>query len=314
MADSDQEKEIIEPDPNKFPYGAKITVFLNGAIQFDMQQKVHEFGENLTLKFIENKTNTSEYSEVRFPGSQVWDILLAGFSTACDAEKAGLKLAQSFLWLSISRNFSIRLIYNKALPCTVYDRTKGPSFETFGLSYSGMKETPETIMSGVKEAFYSTHIPEIDRERILLAMEIYSSSRLEVTERAKFIALITSLEALSAQQSYKPYFELVQEKVNDLIVAIQDEKGIPRRSEKALSDRIKREMNIESVRQAILKVVMHFLKEKDDKKLFEKAYDTRSSLLHDGKTDENLHEITQSTSQMIRKIMSSCLNLKLSRG
>jgi hypothetical protein len=308
------EKNIIESDPNKFPYGAKITIFLNGTIQFDLQQKIHDFGDNLTIKFIENKTTASEYLEVTFPGSQVWDILLVGFSNACDAEQAGLKLAQSFLWLSISRDFPIRLLFNKPLPCTVYDRTIGPSFEVSMFGHQAMKETPETIMIGVKEAFYSTHVPEIDMERILLAMEIYSSSQLEVTQRAKFISLITALEALSAQQSYKPYSDLVREKVDDLIIAIQNEKGIPERVRKSLSDRIKREMNIESVRQAILKVVMHFLQEKENKKLFEKAYDIRSSLLHDGKTDNNLDEITQSTSQMIRKIMSSCLNLKLSRG
>jgi len=313
MTDID-EKTIIESDPNKFPYGAKITIFLNGTIQFDMQQKIHQFGENLTLKFIENKTDASKHLEVTFPGSQVWDILLAGFSNACDAEQAGLKLAQSFLWLSISRDFPIRLLYNKPLPCTVYDRTKGPSFEVSGFSHQETKETPETIMSGVKEAFYSTHVPEIDRERILLAMEIYSSSRLEVTQRAKFISLITALEALSAQQSYKPYCDFVQEKVDDLIKAIQNEKRIPDKVRRSLCDRIKRELNIESVRQAILKVVTHFLKEKDNKKLFEKAYDIRSSLLHDGKTNNNLHEIIQSTSQMIRRIISSCLNLKLSRG
>ncbi len=307
------QKDIMEPDPYRFPYGAKITIFLNGEIQFDIQHKLFGFGENLTLKFVENKTNTSQYQEVALPGFQVWDVLLDGFPTACEAENAGLKLAQSFLWLSISRNFPIRLIHNKPLPCTVYDRTKGPGMEVVGFGHQTQKETPEKIINEVKNAFFSEHVPNVDRERILLAMEIYSSSQLEVTERAKFISLVTSLEALSAQQSYKEYFELVQEKVADLITAIRNEKGIPDSTKNSLVGRICREMSIESVRQAILRVVMGLLQDTDHKKLFEKAYDARSALLHDGKTNENLHELTQDTSQMIRNVMSACLDLQLSR-
>ena len=305
------QKDVKEPDPDKFPYGAKITAFLNREIQFDIKQELFEFGENLTLKFIENKTNVSQYQEVASPGFQVWDVLLNGFTTACEAEDAGLKLAQSFLWLSISRNFPIRLIYNKSLPCTVYDRTKGPGFEVSGFIHQTVKEIPEKIISEVRNAFFSTHPPAIDRERVLLAMEIYSSSQLEVTQRAKFISLITSLEALSAQQSYKEYCELVQEKVADLVIAIRGEQGIPEPVRNSLADRICREMSIESVRQAILKVVTDV--SKDNKKLFDKAYDARSELLHKGKTNENLHELTKDTSQMIRKIMSACLNLELSK-
>jgi hypothetical protein len=307
------QQDIAEPDPQRFPYGAKITIFLNREIQFDIKRRLFGFGENLTMKFVENKTNTSKYQEVALPGFQVWDVLLDGFQTAVEAENAGLKLAQSFLWLSISRNFPIRLIHNKPLPCTVYDRTKGPSIEMVGFGHQTQKEIPERIIDEVKNAFFSEHIPDVDRERILLAMEIYSSSQLEVTERAKFISLVTSLEALSAQQSYKEYCKLVQEKVRDLITAIRNEKCIPDNTKNSLADRICREMNIESVRQAILRVIMGLLQDIAYKKLFEKAYDARSALLHDGKTDENLYELTQDTSLMIRKVMSACLGLQLSR-
>jgi hypothetical protein len=304
--------DIKESDPYIFPYGVKITIYLNGEIQFDIKHNLFVFGENLTLKFIENKTNTSQYQEIALPGFQVWDVSLDGFATACEAENAGLQLAQSFLWLSISRNFPIRLIHNKPLPCTVYDRTKGPSIGFIGFGHQIQKETPERIIREVKSAFCSKHVPNIDRERILLSMEIYSSSQLEVTERAKFISLVTSLEALSAQQSHKEYCELVEEKVADLITAIQNEKGIPDSTKDSLVGRIRREMSTESVRQAILRVVIGLLPDTDSKKLFEKAYSARSALLHDGKTNDNLPELTRDTSQMMRKVMSACLGLPLS--
>ena len=46
------------------------------------------------------------------------------------------------------------------------------------------------------------------------------------------------------------------------------------------------------------------------KKLFDKAYGARSSLVHDGKSDENIEELSRSVSSMIREIFSSCLNLE----
>jgi hypothetical protein len=306
-------KDVRELNPHAFPYGAKITIFLNGEIQFDVQHDLFEFGESLTLRLVEDKTIVSKYQELTLPGFQVWDVFLEGFSTACEAENAGIKLAQSFLWLSISRGFPIRLLYNKPLPCTVYDRTRSVGLVMSGFGYQTQKETPETILAEVKKAFFSPHNPKIDWERILLAMEIYSSSRLEVTERAKFISLVTSLEALSAQQSYKEYFELLREKISDLITAIRDEKNIPESVKNSLTRRICRELNMESVRQAILRVILDFLQDPSCKKRFEAAYDARSELLHEGKTAGNLHELTEETSQMIRRVIAACLGLPLNK-
>ena len=117
----------METNSIDYPYGVFITIFLNGTIQFDIDQREYDLGENLSIKFVENKLTFSEHAEITYDGSKVWDVKLTGFKTACDAEQAGVKLAESFLWYSISKIFSIRLIYHKQLPCTVYDRNRGPS-------------------------------------------------------------------------------------------------------------------------------------------------------------------------------------------
>jgi len=252
----DYQINVMETNPNDFPYGANITIFLNGTIQFELGQMNYMLGENLSLQFVENKSNASEFTEITFPGSKIWDVKLTGFKTACEAEKAGVKLAESFLWYSISKNFPIRLVYHKSLPCTVYDRTKGPSLEMFGFGHSTQTEKATDIISGLKESFFSVYESEIDRKRLLLAMEIFSSSQLEITTRAKFISLITSLEALSLQKSYKEYTDHVKDKIDELIEAMQNEENIPEKIRNSLTGKIKREMSIESVRQAIIDVVL----------------------------------------------------------
>ncbi|MBC2704347.1 HEPN domain-containing protein [Desulfobacula sp.] len=303
----------METNPNDFPYGAYITIFLNGTIQFELDQMDFILGENLSLQFVENKFNASKFTEITYPGFKVWDVKLTGFKTACEAEKAGVRLAESFLWHSISKNFPIRLIYHKSLPFTVYDRTKGPSNGMFGFAHSTQTEKAIDIINDIKESFFSEYKSEIDRKRLLLSMEIFSASQLEITNRAKFISLITSLEALSLQKNYKEYTDHVKERIDELIKAIQNEDNIPKNVRNSLIGRIKREMSIESVRQAIMDVVLKNTKEVNNKKLFDKAYGVRSSLVHDGKSDDNIEELSISVSSMIREIFSSCLNLELKR-
>lgn len=303
----------METNSNDFPYGTYITIFLNGTIQFDLEPTGFFLGENLHLRFMENKSNAAKFTEITFPGFKVWDVILTGFKTACEAENAGIRLAESFLWYSISKNFPMRLIYHKSLPCTVYDRTEGPSFKMFGFGHSTQTEKAIDIINGVKESFFSEYKSEIDRKRLLLSMEIFSASQLEITIRAKFISLITSLEALSLQKSYKEYTDLVKDKINALIEAIQNEDKIPKKIRNSLIGKIRREMSIESVRQAILDVVLKNTKDAKNKKLFDKAYEVRSALVHDGKSDDNIEELSKSVSTMIRDIFSSCLNLELKK-
>ena len=217
----------MQTNENDFPYGTYITIFLNGTIQFDLDKFDYDLGDQLCLQFVENKSTASEFIEVNYSGSKVWDVKLTGFKTASAAENAGIKLAESFLWYSISKNFPMRLISHKSLPCTVFDRTKGPSIEFFGFGHSTQTEKASDIIDGIKGSFFSSHEPVIDKKRLILSMEIFTASQLEITNRARFISLITSLEALSLQKDYKEYTEHVKDKIDDLIEAIKCEDNIP---------------------------------------------------------------------------------------
>ena len=183
----------MQNNENNFPYGTYITIFLNGTIQFDLDKFDYYLGDQLSLQFVENKSTASEFIEVNYSGSKVWDVRLTGFRTACAAEKAGIKLAESFLWYSVSKNFPMRLIYHKSLPCTVFDRTKGSGIEGSGFGHSTQTEKATDLIDGIKESFFSKNEPEIDKERLILSMEIFLSSQLEITNLGRFISLITSV-------------------------------------------------------------------------------------------------------------------------
>lgn len=303
-------KDVIEPDLQKFPYAVKIRVFVNGSVEFDIKERVFPFGKDLILKFSEVKYDMSYYTEVPHPNSKVWDIFLESFSTPSEAERAGFKLEQSILWFSISINFPLRIIYNKNLPFTVYDRTMSRGFEAFGYGHSTRKYSAEIIIGHLKESFFSAHSPDISNEKLLLAMEIFSSSQLETTRRAAFISMITSLEALSSQESYEKYFALIKEKTSELKKAIEDLKDIQETTKKSIVGRIQGICK-ESIRQSILRLANNILKNNHSVNFIKYAYKTRSLLLHNGNTDENLINLVSGLSSVIRQIIATCLNLKL---
>lgn len=120
------------------------------------------------------------------------------------------------------------------LPCTVYDRNKGPGLQMVGFAHHSQTEKAIDIISGIKEAYLSEYQPDIEKQRLMLSMELFSSSQLEITNKSKFISLITSLEALSLQKSYKEYTDHVQDKVEELVNAIKVEVKIPEKYETRL--------------------------------------------------------------------------------
>src|ERR1051325_1888285 len=94
----------------------------------------------------------------------------------------------------------MRLDYHSALPCTVYDRTDARG----GMSMRGYMSThfPATASDlGELMREVMTSPIEVDRQ-LVLSMELYAAANLEVSDRAKFLGLVSSLEPLASQQKY----------------------------------------------------------------------------------------------------------------
>jgi len=62
------------------------------------------------------------------------------------------------------------------------------------------KETPDWQTELINQVLSK----KIDFDpKLLISMELFASARLESTERARFIGLVSSLEPLTAQESYE---------------------------------------------------------------------------------------------------------------
>ena len=95
----------METIPDDFPYGAYITIFLNGTIQFDLEQFDYSLGDNLFLQFVENKKTASEFLEVNYSGSKAWDVKLTGFRLLAQQKKPDLS------WLNHSFGIQSQKIF-----------------------------------------------------------------------------------------------------------------------------------------------------------------------------------------------------------
>jgi len=235
------------------------------------------------------------------PNHQCWDILVEGFSTAGEAEKIGLKVALGLLWGAVSRQFAAKLLYSTPLPCSVYDRTKskglmmtGHATIEIGLGISGIVGPLESIISSKSPADL----------KLLIAMELFASSRLETTARSRFVGMVSSLEPLADQQKYQ------HPELDRLISSFKNELSsstIPSEIANIIKNRID-SLKIESVSGAIRRLVRQLLpNEPESLEIIDEAYNIRSRILHDGATDSDLELKGREVEAVIRRIFDEII-------
>lgn len=300
-----EEKHMIMESINRRPYGAKLSVALDDSTRMMLQ------GESCLLTDTEyiikiRPTQSHSAGEANYQfGFQSWDILVEGFATAGEAEGKGLEITFGILWGAISERYSVRLQYQTPLPCAVYDRTR----RGFGISCTDtvtaiLGKSLASITNAIKEALLS---PNRGNKKLLLAMELFASARIELTERARFVGLVSSLEPLAEQQKYG-------DQVIGMLNSFKDqvrELRLPSNIEASLVGRVDN-LSTESVSRAIRRLLMECLPEDPDAlKIVEEAYNLRSRILHEGTTDADLSQKSQEVEAVIRRIIASKAGLSL---
>jgi len=194
---ANKEKNMITDSISRRPYGAKLSVVLDDSTRMMLDGEVCLLTD--TDYIIKMQPKQSQQAD-SISGFQAWDILVEGFATAGEAERKGLEITFGILWGAISERYSVRLQYQTPLPCVVYDRTRQVS----GIFITGsatviLGKPLASVASAINEGLSSR---ERGSEKLLLAMELFASARQELTERSRFIGLVSSLEPLIEQQSY----------------------------------------------------------------------------------------------------------------
>jgi hypothetical protein len=303
----------IDSEPKRRPYGAYIDFFLNeDDIQFSLDGPASVFASDNAIVQVDVSPEQPLGPLKRF---KRYRANIEGFTTASEAEGMGLKLSLALLWAAVTKHFGMRLDYHSTLPCTVYDRTE----ERGGLSMRGYLSnhypaTAAELGELMREVMTSTI--EVDRQ-LVLSMELYTAANLEVSDRAKFLGLVSSLEPLGLQAQYT-------DSVRNLVSSFRQQLRSghfadlddveTEKVKKSLDGRLK-QLEHESIRQALLRLIRElFPSDEELVKTIDAAYALRSEMLHHGTTDPYLDRKTHAIEQIIRRLYSARIKKPLRIG
>lgn len=302
----------IKEEPKRRPYGAKVFFLLSKNTEVKLDGEVSLLVSDnviVTLKL----SSTQPFSPHK--DLKRYEAKIEGFKTAAEAERMGFNLTIALLWVSISRRFPLRLDYDESLPYAVYNRNPSGSFISGYFNGSVLTLTDTKIWAELINEGLTISAPTDDN--LLLSMEIFSSANLEITERTKFISLVSSLEPLAKPNSYPKSVEEIIDRFKKEIQNLE----IPEISEKngdeisklknSLTGRLN-ELKSESIRQSLLRTVRELLPlESDAPKIIDDAYNLRSKILHEGIFDPYLSSKTHKISEIIRKLFAARIGKSL---
>lgn len=293
-----EERSIILRQPNKRPYGVKVRFHLQTAASLGYAEEVC-----LPLKngaFI----SIAPARIAPWEGGKNYLATLEGFATATAAEMAGRRLVQSLLWTAINADFPLRLQYLSYEPATIFERDSS----TGGVRCEGYMETgpnASVVFGELSDTYTDLSDPDFN---ILLSMEIFCAARLEGSQRATFLALVSALEPLANQ---KPLSSEVEDFLDKCISDLKTNDAIKCDTRNSLKGRLN-QLKQESIRQAIKRVVSEILPNDSEAwKIVDSAYNLRSEIIHRGHPndlDVDLYEEGQRVARIIRKIYAGLLN------
>ncbi len=293
-------RKIITTSPNRRPYGAKLTLLLEDHMNFKID------GECSLIVSPEVILEIKLADKRPYIKGSCWDICVYGFATAGEAENFGLKVALGFLWVAVKSQYSARLIYHTPLPCAIYDRTKSVGMTVSAFATVSMAYSIKNVVEPLDEIISSNKTLD---QRLLVAVEIFTSAKLETTERSKFVGLVSAVEPLAKQEKYKdPELETL---ITDFKSQIELS-SLDQPLKDSLKGRID-QLRIESVSRAIRRLVKDKLPgDKESLEIIEEAYGLRSKILHEGATDADLqqksHEVEQVIKVLIEKYIDDFIN------
>ena len=219
----------------------------------------------------------------------------------------GLKLSLALLWTAVSTKEYLKFDYHTPQPCMVFDRTNKRNDLHVSCQVSlSLKSNANIITDLINEILSDTK--ELD-PRLLISMELFTSARLESTERAKFIGLVSSLEPLAIQKSYNN--QEIEDLIGEFTSKVNRVKSLPKTIRGSIIGRAQG-LKKESISQAIVGFVQQFFPQNPDIVcIVKEAYDIRSSILHDGTFDADLDEKGKKIEDIIRHIYSQILMTEL---
>ena len=284
------ERQLILACDQRRKYGSRLT--------FQVQRSAYIGDlENVTLMLVDGTLATIRPGRLlEWESGKRYAIETVGFSTASEAEAAGMQMAQALLLCAISLDFGLRLSYHSHEPPTVFDRTVSTGAFMSGEAYVSW---PQKI---VLDEFAKAIAEPVRDRRLLLSMELFAAAALESNDRARFVMAVSALEPLAQQESMGPE---VARAVDTLCTQFDADASVPQNLRQSIRGRLL-QLKRESIRQALKRLCEKwFPSEPNAWQNIDRAYALRSELLHEGRPndlDVLLHEETRSIAKYLRRI------------
>jgi hypothetical protein len=236
-------------------------------------------------------------------------IDLDAFPSACEAERAGRLLTASLLWVAAFKRVTIGFRKRTGdYPFAIRNRTLSSGILVEGEGRAFNNITPEEITMVAEKAYSAGS--DIS-QAVLISMEFFAAARLEATDRARFISLMTALEALAVQQDLGDGVGgILHLLAGQLESAPQLQGPEQERLRTSLASRL-RQLRQESVRQAILRTIREHIHDQEAEKFVDLAYGIRSKMLHEGHRVAELHTLEVRLEDILVRLYSSIIGLPL---
>lgn len=289
------------------PYAVCVSLKLGSNIELDLNgdEGRFSFADDSTVRIVKEKASPREKANF----VKRITVHLEAFSTACEAERAGKLFVLSLLWVAASKRVTIAFEkWTGDFPFAVRDRTRPSGFSCRGEGRVFYTVRPDELTSIAADAY---RLGKDVAPNVLTSMEFYASARMEASERARFIALVTALEALSVQRDYGDDVASILAELAARLEASPSFAGEEKASMRnSLSGRIK-QLRQESVRQAIVRTVQEHISDRETIRFVDEAYGVRSKILHEGLRAPEVHTLTHRLESVLRQVYSAILGLPL---
>jgi len=292
-----KERHVIVSQPKKRPYGSKVVFALGEG------RRIRVDGKASLLLNDEHIIGLEPISTEHIDNSQRFRMRIEGFATAGEAELAGMRLSSALLWLAISMNYPLRLEYHTPLPSMVYNRSDGKTL-IGELSHLTVISRLDAVVEVLKQV-YSGKAPFGDK--LLVSMELFASARMELTERAKFLGLVSALEPIAEQRDCGQAIEKLTEQ---FLTQLGEAQGISDELRRSLAGRI-RDLRRESVSRSICRLIQSQLSDSKAVETIKEAYNVRSKIIHEGSSQADLDELGCRVEGVIRRLYSKLTQLEL---
>jgi hypothetical protein len=302
------DKKSPEPLPERtHPYSVWMQLVLGSNIELllDGDDVRLPFAGSYTLRIVRERTPAREEASDQTRIA----VHLDAFASASEAERAGRLLTTSFLWFAAFKRVTIGFRKRTGdYLFAIRDRTQSSGITMEGEGRAFYKVAPDELASVAEQAFKA----EIDvSQSVLISMEFFAAARLESTQRARFVSLMTALEALAEQADYGDELGSVLFEIATQIESHPSLQGPEMKSLRAsLSGRVS-QLRTESVRQAILRTVRQHVDDKGAVRFVDEAYGIRSKMLHEGHHVAELPALCNGIETVLVQVYSSILQLPL---